>query len=110
MNADDTDARRPGSIGNQNARRHGWYSKVNPPTKQELMAGAETAVAEQDHTELRAIGRAMGFHGRRLDDPKLQRAGRNVVKLARRLEAANAEKEAQATINRHLAELRNTAS
>lgn len=98
MASDDDDARRPGSIGNQNARRHGWYSKVDPPSKQELMQAAQNAIEAEDHVELRAIGRAMGFHGRRTDDDALKNAGRNVIRLAGRLEVANAEKESEALL------------
>lgn len=51
--------------GNQNARRHGWYSRARPTPLEEIITAARLAIAERDTVTLRNVARAIrdrGYH------------------------------------------------
>jgi|ThiBio_1000_plan_1041568.scaffolds.fasta_scaffold43693_2 hypothetical protein len=67
MQAKRTKPRQGGQPGNQNARRHGYYSAINPPSYDQLIIAAKDAIKARDPEALDAIARAHGHAGRRAD-------------------------------------------
>lgn len=51
--------------GNQNARSHGLYSRLDPPSLDELATLARSAAADEDLTTLRGVARAFQARGER---------------------------------------------
>lgn len=71
-----------GLIGNQNARRHGMYSRQHPPDADTITDMLRVAVKNSDPAGLRAIATIVRFHG----DPV---KARSIQQLARLVQQAN---------------------
>jgi hypothetical protein len=54
--------RQPGAPpGNQNARRHGWWSRLQPLSDQELDSTVKRLLQAEDHKALRELARAVRY-------------------------------------------------
>lgn len=100
---------RTGSLGNQNNRRTGIYSRIDPPSDDELAALARAAVAAGDHRELHAVARGIRTKGQRLRQggrpaaeyqPYYDRAS-GLRAIARDLERQAAAADADAVLHAH---------
>lgn len=49
--------------GNQRARKHGWFSAVDPPSLELLLAEARGAIVARDPALLRVVARAVSIQG-----------------------------------------------
>lgn len=82
--------------GNQNARRHGLYSTLDPRSPDELAAIAREAATEHDIVKLKAVARAYDRTARRSDRDRelkyraLARGLRRVIRDQERAAIASA--------------------
>jgi len=53
-----------GQRGNQNARRHGYTSRLRPVPADQLLTDAKRAAQRRDRPALKAIARGLQFHGK----------------------------------------------
>lgn len=73
-----------GQAGNQNARRHGWTSRHNPTTDDELTQALAEAARQGDDATVDRVARALAWRGHK-------EASRVARRLARRLRKAAAQ-------------------
>jgi hypothetical protein len=83
---DDDQPRYP--YGNQNARKHGWWSRLAPPTDEELQRTIRELALAGQWGQLRELARAVAYSR---GDRQL---ARHIRKLARQLERAHVLKAA----------------
>lgn len=69
-----------GQPGNQNARRHGLYSRANPPDPDQLRDRAGDALRAGDRRSLQQLARVYAFHGDRQTARALRQAATQLAR------------------------------
>ncbi len=95
----------PKGKGNQNARKHGWWSKHRPITNQELEATVNELLRDERFDQLRELARAMRYvRGDRLLAQNIRRLARLAERRAI-LRASGLLKAAQERLGDYAEEL-----